>query len=457
MNDALRTLAPDAFPNGARAAAKRILDAGGSVNFVGGAVRDLLLDREVHDYDLATNLKPEALARLFPRTHSVGARFGTVLVIERSAVYEITTFRRDGLYTDGRRPDAVEWADTIEEDLARRDFTINAMACDPTTGAILDPFGGLRDLEARVIRAVGDPERRFGEDGLRLFRAVRFASQLDFEIEPATLRGLVVCAPMLEKIAPERVRDEFDKLLAVERPSSGLALLHETGLLRRFLPELAACYGVPQNPHHAYDVFHHSLAAVDRSERGNPVVRLAALFHDLGKPETRVQLSDTASFHNHQYSGERMVDRIMRRLRYPNETRERVMHLVRHHMFHYTADWTDGAVRRFLRTIGPENVDELFLMRAADTMGNGLRRRLAPELVELRKRADAILEAESALSVRDLAVGGTDLMQDLGLSPGPIIGRILHALLDEVLDDPTRNTREHLLSRARQLALELNA
>lgn len=447
----LQPLLPERFPPGALAAAARIRAAGAQVFFVGGAVRDLLLGRPVRDYDLATNLRPEQLEALFPRTHSVGAHFGTVLVVDAGLVYEVTTFRRDGLYSDGRRPDTVEWSDSIEEDLTRRDFTVNALAYDPFADRLVDPAHGGDDLAAGLIRAVGSPEVRFAEDGLRLLRAVRIAAQLEFEIEPATLRALVVSGAMLEKIAPERIREEFDKLLELERPSSGLALLHETGLLRRFLPELADCYGVPQNPHHAYDVFHHSLAAVDRATRDNPVVRLSALFHDLGKPETRVQMDDTASFHGHQFNGERHADRIMRRLRYPTETRERVMHLVRHHMFHYTPDWTDGAVRRFLRTIGPENVEELFLMRAADTLGNGLRRRIAPELKELRRRSDDILARESALSVRDLAIGGEDLMTALGLAPGPEIGRILRELLEDVLDQPELNTRETLLDRARDL------
>ena len=264
--------------------AERLRAAGGQAWVVGGAVRDLLLGREVHDWDLATDLPPERTTSLFPRTMEVGARFGTITVLIREASYEITTFRRDGLYSDARRPDEVRYAEHLEDDLVRRDFTVNALAWDPIENRLADPTGGLDDLDARLLRAVGDPVERFTEDGLRLLRAVRFAAQLDFEIEAETYRALVLCAPRLERIAAERVRDELEKLLLAPRPSSALLLLQETGLLRRILPELSACYGVPQNRHHAYDVFHHTLAAVDAAPPDNRIVRLAALFHDTGKP-----------------------------------------------------------------------------------------------------------------------------------------------------------------------------
>jgi len=438
-------------PPEVRKVAERLRAAGGQAWVVGGAVRDLLLGRPVVDWDFATDLVPERTRGLFPRTFEVGARFGTVTVLGSAGSYQVTTFRLDAEYSDARRPDRVQFAGRVEDDLARRDFTINAMAWDPIGGALVDLAGGREDLRLRRIRAVGDPVERFTEDGLRLLRAVRFAAQLDFELEARTYAALLLCAPRIERISGERIREEMEKLLTAPRPSSALALLHETGLLRRILPELAACYGVPQNEHHAYDVFHHTLATVDAAPPENLVVRLAALFHDLGKPETRAERSGTATFYAHQSAGRRIAERAFRRLRYSTEKRRRVTHLVQHHMFHYRPEWSDGAVRRFLRAIGPEHLDDLFALRAADTFGNGRKRRLAPELLELRGRIAAEIERQAALTVRDLQIGGHDLMAELGLRPGPEIGRILRTLLEEVLEDPERNERERLLQRAREI------
>ncbi len=425
--------------------------AGGQAWVVGGAVRDLLLKRPVNDWDLATDLLPEAVVPLFRRTVAVGIRFGTVRVQHQGTECEVTTFRQDGLYGDARRPDEVSFTRRLEDDLVRRDFTINALAWDPVDGRLEDPTGGRADLADRLIRAVGDPVERFTEDGLRLLRAVRFAAQLDFDIEPATYRALLICAPRIERISPERVREEFDRLLQAPRPSPALSVLHETGLLRRVLPELSACYGVTQNKHHAYDVFHHTLAAVDAAPPQRRRVRLAALFHDAGKPRTRGEKAGVTTFYAHQSAGRRIVDAAFRRLRYPNEDRERVGHLVQHHMFHYRPEWTDAAVRRFLRDVGEEHLEDLFALRAADSAGNGTRRGGSPELDELRRRIAIEVERRSALTVRDLAIDGHDLMQELDLQPGPELGRILRALLEEVLDDPERNLRETLLSRAREI------
>lgn len=441
---------PDDIPRGVLAIATTLRGAGGQAWVVGGAIRDLLLDRPINDWDLATDLVPEVVSSLFRRTVEVGIRFGTVRVLHRDIDCEVTTFRRDGIYTDARRPDEVRFTGSLEEDLSRRDFTINALAWDPIDDRLEDPTGGRADLVARLVRAVGDPVDRFTEDGLRLLRAVRLAAQLDFDIETATYRALLLCAPRIERISPERVREELDRLLQAPRPSPALALLHETGLLRRILPELDACYGVTQNTHHAYDVFHHTLAAIDAVQPARRMVRLAALFHDVGKPRTRGEKRGATTFYAHQSAGRRLCDQAFRRLRYPNEERERVGHLVQHHMFHYRPEWTDAAVRRFLRDVGEEHLDDLFSLRAADSAGNGTRRRTAPELDELRTRIALEVERRSALTVRDLAVGGHDLMQELSLTPGPELGRILHLFQEEVQDDPQRNEREWLLARARE-------
>ena len=442
-------LRPEAIPREVARAAARLRSAGGQAWIVGGAVRDLLLARPVRDWDLATDLVPARVLELFPGSLDVGARFGTVTVPGPGG-FEITTFRSDGIYSDARHPDDVKFSDSIDEDLARRDFTINAFAYDPVTDRLVDPGTALQDLSNALLRTMGDAETRFREDALRLLRGVRLATELGFGIEPSTLRGMVLAAPGIVRIAPERVRAEIDRLLELDQPSIAFSLLFETGLLHRILPELAACYGVAQNPHHAFDVFHHSLAALDRSVGASRVVRLAALFHDVGKPETRVETDETATFYSHQYKSEDHADRALRRLRYPNQEREAVAHLVRHHMFHYTEEWSDAAVRRFLREIGPERVEDLFAMRAADTLGNGLRSRVAPQLGQLRERIDRILEAENALGVRDLAIDGYDLMNELGMTPGRQIGVLLNGLLEAVLDDPSLNERDRLLALARE-------
>jgi tRNA nucleotidyltransferase (CCA-adding enzyme) len=451
MPDDSTGLSREQIPPGVLAIAQRLREAGGQAWIVGGAVRDLLLARPVTDWDLATDLVPEDVSPLFRRTVDVGVRFGTVRILQGGDEVEVTTFRRDGLYSDARRPDEVSFSRRLDEDLFRRDFTINALAWDPIDGRLEDPTGGRDDLEARLIRAVGDPEERFREDGLRLLRAVRIAAQLDFDLEPATYRALLLCAPRIEKISPERVREELDRLLLAPRPAAALSLLHETGLLRRILPELAGCYGVVQNQHHAYDVFHHTLAAVEAAPPSRRLVRLAALFHDLGKPATRGEKHGTTTFYAHQSVGRRLVDRAFRRLRFSNEDRSAVGHLVQHHMFHYRPEWTDAAVRRFLRDIGEEHLDDIFLLRAADSAGNGTRRRASPELEALRRRIAVEIERRSALTVRDLSIDGHDLMRELALNPGPELGRILRTLLEEVLEDPELNERGTLLARAGEI------
>lgn len=448
---------PDPFPGrlppGAERTVRRIVAAGGRACLVGGSIRDLLLGREVHDWDFATDLPPERIRAIFPRSVDVGARFGTILVVEADGTYEVTTFRREGLYSDARRPDRVEFTESIEEDLSRRDFTVNAIAYDIAARRLIDPHGGRSDIAARLIRCVGSPEERFGEDALRLLRCIRIAGQIGFGIEEETYRAVVRCAGVIQKIAAERIREELDRILAQDRPSVSLERLYETGLMDAILPELAATYGVSQNRHHAFDVFYHTLLAVDQAPKESRTVRLSALFHDLGKVDTRREDGEgKVTFYNHQSWSARKADAILRRLRYPTEERERVVHLVQHHMFHYDAEWTDAAVRRFVRSVGIDNLDDLFAARRADTLGNGLRRNAeSPELGELRRRIEEIRARDAALSVRDLAIDGTDLMRELGIEPGPAVGRILDALLEEVIEEPARNEPDGLIRRSREL------
>jgi len=453
MNEDLSRRVERQLPEGALRVVSRLLEAGGRVCLVGGSIRDIWLGQEVHDWDFATDLPPEEVRALFARALEVGIRFGTVMVIERDGEYEVTTFRKDGLYSDVRHPDQVAFTRSIEEDLARRDFTINAIAWDLGEKRIVDPHGGQADLADRIVRCVGRAEERFREDALRMLRCVRIAGQLGFSIEEETYRALARCAEMLHHVARERLREEFDRILAQPRPSVALERLFETGLLERFLPELATCYGVSQNRYHAFDIFYHSLCAVDQAPAGNRVVRLAALLHDLGKLDARRQEEDgRVTFYNHQAWSARKADVALRRLRYSNEEREKVVHLIRHHMFHYNREWTDAAVRRFIRVIGLESLDSLFETRRADTLGNGLRRSaVSAELEELKHRITEVVARDTALSVRDLLVNGHDLMSTLTLAQGPVIGRILDALLEEVLEHPERNNRETLLRRAAEI------
>ncbi|MBD3237325.1 MAG: HD domain-containing protein [Candidatus Eisenbacteria bacterium] len=438
------------LPRGAVEIMRRIREAGGEAYLVGGCLRDLLLGRPVTDWDIATSLTPDQLHPLFRRVVSVGIRFGTLIIPRRDAAYEVTTFRTEGAYRDGRHPDEVAYTRDLRKDLERRDFTINAMAWDVASDTLVDPFEGLADLAAGRIRAVGDPRARFREDALRLMRAIRQATQLRFRIAPATFAALQATADGLAAISAERIRDELTGLLLAPEPSRGLRLLEEADLLRIVLPELAATRGFAQNRFHSHDLFDHSLRALDAAPPGDLGLRLAILLHDIGKVETREARGDDYTFYAHQIVGARKARRILQRLRYPNELIQRVTHLIRHHMFYYETEWTDSAVRRFVRTVGSEHIPDLIAVRIADMAGNQRKRGDRTPLDELQQRIDEVIAKDTALSVRDLAIGGHDLMA-LGVPEGPRIGEILRALLERVLDDPEMNTREALLAAAREM------
>lgn len=426
--------------------------AGHAVFVVGGSVRDVLLGREPVDWDLATDARPEQMLELL-RGAAYENAFGTVAVRREGRTYEITTFRSDHEYADFRRPHRVEFGHALEDDLARRDFTVNAMAWGFRRGeaspALVDPHDGRADAGVRILRAVGDPAARFSEDALRMLRAVRLATTLDFEIEPATLAAIHRHAPLARHLSGERIAAELDRLLAAARPSRGLRLLQETGLLRATVPELAAQPGVPQNKVAGEDLWDHTLRTVDSAPADRPVLRLAALLHDVAKPET---LAD-GRFLGHDALGADRAEEILRRLRYPKPVVERVAHLVRHHMFSTDPTASDAAIRRFIARIGRPALDELLDLRAADNVGSG-RAGEVGGLADLRRRVAEQLEAEVALDRRDLAVDGNDLMAELGLPPGPRLGRILEELLDRVIADPTLNDRPTLLLLARRLAEE---
>ena len=441
-----------AIPAAVHGLLRTLWSAGHAAYVVGGSLRDTLLGRPAVDWDLASSALPEVTTELFPGSVYEN-QFGTVAVrTDDRAVgeVEITTFRSDHEYADYRRPHRIEFGDSIELDLARRDFTVNAIAWGAEPGGephLVDPFGGREDLAARSLRAVGDPSTRFGEDALRMVRAVRLAATLGFDIEPATLAAIGERAELVDHLSGERIAAEMRKLLAAPRPSVGLRLMADTGLLARLAPELAAQRGVPQNKVPGEDLWDHTLRAVDGATLEPAYIRLAALLHDLGKPATMAE----GRFVGHETVGAEQARELLDRWRWPNAERDRIAHLIRHHMFGYVPTWSDAAIRRFIVKVGRDSLDDLFLLREADNIGSG-RGPDAGRLDEFRRRVGAQLESGAALDLKGLAVDGTDLMQALGWEPGPAIGETLQRLLERVIGDPTLNTRERLLAVARSMA-----
>jgi tRNA nucleotidyltransferase/poly(A) polymerase len=422
-------------------------DAGHSLYFVGGAIRDSLLGRRASDFDAATDAGPEAVVALFRRVIPTGIKHGTVTVLWRGQEIETTTFRSEAGYSDGRHPDHVRFGVSIEEDLARRDFTINAMAYEPFERRIVDPHGGAADLRACLIRAVGTASERFDEDGLRILRAARFASQLGFQIEAATLSAMALRGAAVESLSPERVRDELSKTLMSPNPSRGLRILEDTGILARILPELAEGRGVEQKGSHVFDVLDHSLVALDAAQ-GGLELRLAALFHDVGKSRAKAIGADgVPTFHRHEEISATMTEGALRRLRYPNATIDSVVHLVAQHMFNYNDSWSDGAVRRFVARVGRESLEGLYALRRADATGMTGSGTEGRNLGALRARVEEVLAADSTLGLKDLAIGGKELA-DIGVPRGPVMGRMLAELLEAVLDDPALNTPGRLIEIA---------
>jgi tRNA nucleotidyltransferase (CCA-adding enzyme) len=435
------------IPDPVHAVLRRLADAGFEAYVVGGSLRDLILGRPVEDWDIATSALPEQTQALFPGSVYEN-RFGTVAVKRQGGLDEITTFRREHEYGDHRRPGRVEFGTTLEDDLTRRDFTINALAWGVRDGAavLIDPFGGVADLRAGVIRTVGLPEERFGEDALRMVRAVRFAAALGFTIDPRTHGAISANAGLATDLSGERVAAELRRILASDRPSVALRLADETGLLDVLFPELALQRGMSQNKVAGEDLWDHTVASVDAADASRPAVRLAALLHDVGKPAT---LHD-GHFPDHDREGARIADAILRRLAFPRQDADRVVHLVGQHMFTYTPSWSDAAIRRFIRRVGVEAVEDLLALREADNVGSGLPPD-AGHLAELRRRVTAELHAGHALELADLAVDGDDIRSALGLEQGPEVGRILHRLLENVVADPALNERDRLLAMARRV------
>lgn len=426
-------------------------DAGHSLYMVGGAVRDFLLGKPSDDVDFTTDATPEEVMALFPgKVIPTGIKHGTVTVRYRKESFEVTTFRSEGAYSDSRHPDSVTFVRDLAGDLMRRDFTINAFAADAITGEITDLHGGMADLEAKVIRAIGNPGERFSEDALRMLRACRFAAKLGFSVEEGTLEAIRKLSKNIRAVSAERIREELFKTLASPNPVIGIRLMKETGLLREVLPEVDALSGVSQGGFHTLDVFEHTMAALDEAAKRNSelVVRVAVLLHDIGKPSCMRTDGNRPTFHGHDKAGARMADSVMKRLKCSNDERGMVTLLVGEHMFHYTRDWSDGAVRRFMARVGDEAMPLLLELRRCDEAAIPLlpaSERLTDELEEriLRER-----EKGSALSLKDLAVTGKDLME-LGIPGGPGLGKCLNHLLSKVVEEGKGNTREELLAEAR--------
>jgi len=448
---------------------------------IGGCVRDILLEgtlptgRQAKDWDIATDAKPEETQKVF-KDSVYENNFGTVGVKtpsekESLKIVEITTFRLESEYTDKRHPDKIKFAKTIGEDLSRRDFTINAMAIDLKSQILnpksqtnskfkiqnskfllVDPFGGQKDLKNKIIRAVGDADERFNEDALRLMRAVRLATELDFEIERKTLEAIEKRAGLLEAIAKERIRDEFVKIIMANEAARGILLLEQFGLLKYILPELCEGIGIDQNLHHIYTVFEHHIKSLDYAARQNYSleVRLVALLHDLGKPKTKYGKGYNATFHGHEMASAKMAARALERLRFPKGVIEKVAHLVRYHMFYYNVgEVSEAGVRRFLARVGPENVDDLLKIREADRIGSG-----TPKAVPYKNRHLLFMIEKvktDPISPKMLKVDGNAVMKIAGIEPGPKVGQILAVLLEEVLDNPAKNSEKNLEFRIKDL------
>jgi putative nucleotidyltransferase with HDIG domain len=413
----------------------------------------LLLGRQIHDCDFTTNAKPEEIQKVLPDSFYDNI-FGTVGMVVDKEKYEITTYRGEQGYSDSRRPDKVWWGETLEEDLKRRDFTINAMAIGydrkQKTGKseqsleLIDLFKGQEDLKNKLIRAVGNAEERFGEDALRMMRAVRFCSQLGFTIGPETFSAIQKKAETLNKISKERIKDELFKILASDFPSEGITLLLTSGLLEFITPELIKGYGLKQAKHHIYDVWTHSLMSLKYCPSQDPVVRLAALIHDIGKPVVVKGKGENQTFYNHELVSAKIARNLAKTLKFSKKEAEKLNILVRWHMFSVDERQTDSAIRRFIRNVGKENLADILAVRTGDRLGGGAKE-TSWRLEEYKKRIEEV--QIQPFSVTDLKVNGRDVMEILDILAGPKVGQILNQLFNDVVEKKIENKRKILLER----------
>jgi len=421
------------------------------IYIVGGAVRDLLMIRPVNDWDFTTNANPDEILKILPDSF-YDNKFGTVgfSVPDFEKPFEITTYRTEEQYTDARHPDKISWGKTLEQDLARRDFTINAMALK---GKIIDPYNGQKDIDAKLISAVRDPNERFSEDALRMMRAIRIAAELGFTIEDKTFEAIKKNAPLINKIAKERVKDELFKLIGSQNPYDGMMLFKNSGLMDEILPELTKCFGVEQKSpgrHHIYDVGTHLLMALKFCQSEDPVTRFATLIHDIGKPQTYKRLdTGTITFYNHEMVSTHIARNIAERLRFSRKETEKLIMLVRWHQFTVDERQTDSAIRRFIKNVGLENVDDMLALRVGDRLGGGARE-TSWRLEEFKKRLVEV--QKQPFAIRDLKINGKDVMKELNLEPGPKVGEILQKLFDEVVEKKIENDRDSLLKKLETLS-----
>lgn len=436
------------------------------IYIVGGAVRDLIMKRSISDWDFTTNATPQEIIKIFPEGF-YDNKFGTVglsaqalldylphLKLSETAyqIFEITTMRKEAGYEDLRHPEQIIWTNKIEEDLARRDFTINAIALSASL-EIIDPFNGLADIKNKLIKTVGEADKRFQEDALRLMRTIRLSAQLGFSIANETLKAISQNASLIKQISMERIRDELLKILASQNPYEGILKLKETGILALILPEVEKTFGVKQEgPKHArvYDIGEHSLLTLKYTPSQDPITRLAALLHDVGKPETvKAEENGNITFYNHDVVGGELVSEIAKRFHLSKNQTDKLYRLVRWHLFSVSEDQTDSALRRFIKNVGVENIPDMMALRIGDRLGGGTQTAISWRMEKFQDRLNKLLEKPFTIS--DLKVNGHDVMKLLDLSPCPKVGEILEALFAEVLENPDKNERDYLEKRILEL------
>jgi len=427
---------------------------------VGGCVRDLLMNVDPKDWDVATDAIPEEIVKVFPKSF-INNKFGTVTVLDD---IEITPFRTEEKYTDKRHPDKVEWAKTIDEDISRRDFTVNAMALQFRSGQadqIIDLFKGQDDLKKKIIRAVGKAEDRFAEDALRMMRAIRFATVLSAQggpasgwgIEKKTSDAIKKNVSLIRAISKERIRDELLKIIMADRASEGIEMLREHGLLKYIIPELEEGYKVAQSKHHTFDCYEHSIRSLKYAaeKKFNRDVRIASLLHDVGKPKSKRGKGEAATFYGHEVVGAKMTVQILERLRFPKKDIEKITKLVRYHLFYYNVDEvSEASVRRLVRKVGPENIEELLQVRMADRIGSGVPKAEPYKLRHMKYIIDKA--SKDPISVKMLKINGQDIIKILGVKPGPKVGQVLDVLLGHVLYDPKNNKKSFLEKEVKKLS-----
>ena len=429
---------------------KKILDTlknnGYEAYIVGGSIRDSQIGIFApKDYDVTTNALPEEIIKLFEKTVPTGIKHGTVTVMINGEGYEVTTYRIDGEYLDNRRPEVVTFVSNLKEDLARRDFTINALAFNEEDG-LIDYFGGIKDLDDKIIRAVGEPNKRFKEDALRMLRAIRFSARLDFEIEEKTLEAIKANSLLILNVSNERIRDELCKMMVSNNTTKALRLLEETKLLEVILPELQLAVGFnQQNPHHDKDIFEHTLAVVEKCPHSLNV-RIAGLLHDIAKPYCfTIDKNGIGHFYGHDKKGVILSEQILGRLRFDNQSISEISVLVKEHM-NVLKEPTDASIKRLINRVGVGLVCDLFALQRADALGSRFPEVRLEEINKVEEKTMAILESKVPLSIKELAINGGDLMSEFSIKPGKGIGDMLKFLLDKVLENPQFNTKEKLLA-----------